>query len=146
MSKRTFRLILAGWLLVEIAASFPRTRTPTYIVHQLYEVSAALFRFHSYCSSVRVCSIFCYLSGRCSSCFSFGEVLGWSSFCSSLHLLSLSRSSRFMSSGLEPSIDPPSVGPSWFYSGLDLFWPTPGILCAKIHLTNHCSQWLHCVS
>jgi len=38
MSKRTFRLILVGWLLVEIAASFPRTRTPTYIVHQLYEV------------------------------------------------------------------------------------------------------------
>ncbi len=38
MSKRTFRLILIGWLLVEIAASLPRTRTPTYVVHQLYEV------------------------------------------------------------------------------------------------------------
>ena len=38
MSKRTFRLILVGWLLVEIAASFPRTRTPSHIVHQLYQV------------------------------------------------------------------------------------------------------------
>jgi hypothetical protein len=38
MSKRTFRLILIDWLLVEIAASLPRTRTPTYVAHQLYEV------------------------------------------------------------------------------------------------------------
>jgi len=36
--KTRIRLILIGWLLVEIAASLPRTRNPTYIVHRLYEV------------------------------------------------------------------------------------------------------------
>ena len=38
MSKLTFRLILVAWLIIEVAASLPRTRTPTNIVLQLYEV------------------------------------------------------------------------------------------------------------
>ena len=38
MSKLTFRLILAAWLIIEVAASLPRTRTPTNIILQLYDV------------------------------------------------------------------------------------------------------------
>ena len=38
MSKLTFRLILVAWLIIEVAASLVRTRTPTDIVRQLYEV------------------------------------------------------------------------------------------------------------
>jgi hypothetical protein len=38
VSKLTFRLILVAWLIIEVAASLPRTRTPTNIVLQLYEV------------------------------------------------------------------------------------------------------------
>jgi hypothetical protein len=38
MSKLAFRLILVAWLIIEVAASFVRTHTPTDIVRQLYEV------------------------------------------------------------------------------------------------------------
>ena len=38
MSKLTFRLVLVAWLVIEVTASLPRTRTPTNIVLQLYEV------------------------------------------------------------------------------------------------------------
>ena len=38
MSKLTFRLILAAWLIIEVAASLLRTRTPTNIILQLYDV------------------------------------------------------------------------------------------------------------
>lgn len=38
MSKFTFRLILVAWLIIEVAASLVRTRTPTNVVQQLYEV------------------------------------------------------------------------------------------------------------
>jgi hypothetical protein len=38
MLKRTFRLILVAWLIVEVAASLVRTHTPTSIVRQLREV------------------------------------------------------------------------------------------------------------
>jgi hypothetical protein len=38
VSKLTFRLVLVAWLVIEVAASLPRTRTPTNIVLQLYEV------------------------------------------------------------------------------------------------------------
>lgn len=38
MSKLTFRLILIAWLIIEVATSLVRTRTPTDIVRQLYEV------------------------------------------------------------------------------------------------------------
>lgn len=38
MSKLTFRIILVAWLIIEVAASLARTRTPTNVVRQLYEV------------------------------------------------------------------------------------------------------------
>ncbi|MGH9548552.1 MAG: hypothetical protein ACRD3W_04220 [Terriglobales bacterium] len=38
MSKFTFRLFLVAWLIIEVAASLVRTRTPTNVVQQLYEV------------------------------------------------------------------------------------------------------------
>jgi hypothetical protein len=38
MSKLTFRLILVAWLIIEVATSLVRTRTPTSIVRQLQEV------------------------------------------------------------------------------------------------------------
>ena len=40
MSKLTFRLILLGWLIIEVAASLVRTHTPITIVRELQEVFA----------------------------------------------------------------------------------------------------------